>query len=145
MAEYTREHCLATATLDHSLRRRSLASYKWLLAGDFLLKRHWKCLKKLDECDSRDERDSDNSWSVFSSSDSESESEPPPAKKRWVVPSEGGCDALFQATVPKSAQLQRQEDEPASSSQDKRTPEKEEKIGKDSAVWTMVVTYIADI
>ncbi|KAK5600312.1 hypothetical protein CRENBAI_001398 [Crenichthys baileyi] len=49
-------------------------------------------------------RDSDGSWSVFSSSDSGSESEPPPAF----------------------------------SSQDERTPGKEEEIGKDGTVWTVV-------
>ncbi|MEQ2227359.1 hypothetical protein ILYODFUR_036932 [Ilyodon furcidens] len=39
-------------------------------------------LQKLDDRDSGVERDSDGSWSAFSSSDSRSESEPPPAKKR---------------------------------------------------------------
>ncbi|MEQ2177061.1 hypothetical protein GOODEAATRI_034665 [Goodea atripinnis] len=69
-------------------------------------------LQKLDDRDSGVERDSDGSWSAFSSSDSGSESEPPPAKKTRVVPLAGGCGALFQATVPQSAQVQRQGDEP---------------------------------
>ncbi|MEQ2220247.1 hypothetical protein ILYODFUR_003367 [Ilyodon furcidens] len=37
-------------------------------------------LQTLDDCDSGVERDSDGSWSAFSSSDSGSESEPPPTK-----------------------------------------------------------------
>ncbi|MEQ2231341.1 hypothetical protein ILYODFUR_038542 [Ilyodon furcidens] len=55
-------------------------------------------LQKLHDCDSGVERDSDGSWSVFSSSDSGSESEPPPAKKTRVVPLAGGCGALFQGS-----------------------------------------------
>ncbi|MEQ2317108.1 hypothetical protein AMECASPLE_039346, partial [Ameca splendens] len=96
----------------------------------------------------------------FSSSDSGSESEPPPAKKTRVVPLAGGCDTLFQETVPQSAQVQRQGDEPgpqcpainpanqltgrretkkqAFSSQDERAPWKEEETGKDGTVWTVV-------
>ncbi|MED6266718.1 hypothetical protein CHARACLAT_004889 [Characodon lateralis] len=69
-------------------------------------------LQKLDDCDSRGKRDSGGSWSAFSSSDSGSESEPPLAKKRRVIPLAGGCGALFEATVPQSAQVQRQGDEP---------------------------------
>ncbi|MEQ2253360.1 hypothetical protein ILYODFUR_031253 [Ilyodon furcidens] len=94
-------------------------------------------LQKLDECDSGDERD---------------ESEASPAKKRRVVPSAGGGDVLFQATMPQSAQVQRQGDEPgahspainpaiqlpgrrettnqAFSSKDELTPEKEESRGR---------------
>ncbi|MEQ2226682.1 hypothetical protein ILYODFUR_029856, partial [Ilyodon furcidens] len=88
------------------------------------------------------------------------QSEPPPAKKTRVVPLAGGCDALFQETVPQSAQVQRQGDEPrpqcpainpanqltgrretkkqAFSSQDERAPWKEDEIGKDGTVWTVV-------
>ncbi|MEQ2169551.1 hypothetical protein GOODEAATRI_026305 [Goodea atripinnis] len=66
-------------------------------------------LQKLDDCDSGGERDSDGSWSVVSSSDSGSESEPPLAKKRRVAPLAG-------ATVPQSAQVQRQGDEPGAPS-----------------------------
>ncbi|MEQ2254024.1 hypothetical protein ILYODFUR_038635 [Ilyodon furcidens] len=75
-----RERCLATATLERSLRRRSLSSYKCLLEGYVLIKRHWKCFKILHDCDSGVQRDSDGSWSAFSSSDSGSESEPPRTK-----------------------------------------------------------------
>ncbi|MED6252317.1 hypothetical protein ATANTOWER_010118 [Ataeniobius toweri] len=45
-----------------------------------------------------------------------SQSEPPLAKKRRVVPSAGGGKALFQAKVPQSAQVQRQGDEPGAQS-----------------------------
>ncbi|MEQ2288120.1 hypothetical protein AMECASPLE_019643, partial [Ameca splendens] len=53
-------------------------------------------LQKLDESYSRCERDSDDLWSVVS--DNESESEPPPATKRRIVPSAGGGDVLFQGS-----------------------------------------------
>ncbi|MEQ2242138.1 hypothetical protein ILYODFUR_032785, partial [Ilyodon furcidens] len=81
-------------------------------------------------------------------------------KKRRIIPSAGGGDTLFQATVPQSSQVWRQGDEPGAqspainpaiqlagrrettnqvfSSQDERTPEKEEETGKDGTVWRVV-------
>ncbi|MEQ2242452.1 hypothetical protein ILYODFUR_035970 [Ilyodon furcidens] len=114
-------------------------------------------LQKTDDCDSGGKMDFDDSWSAFSFSSSESESEPPRLKKIESSLA-GGCGALVQ--VPQSAQVQRQGDEPgaqcpainpaiqlpgrrettnqAFSLQDERTLGKEEQIVKDGTVWTLV-------
>ncbi|MED6284639.1 hypothetical protein CHARACLAT_021044 [Characodon lateralis] len=107
-------------------------------------------LQKLDDRNSGVERDSDGSWSVFSSSDSGSESEPPRPGKTRVVPLAGGCGALFQGSetgrrarrpaINPAIQLpgRRETTNKAFSSQDERTPGKEEEMGKDGTVWTVV-------
>ncbi|MEQ2305105.1 hypothetical protein AMECASPLE_034168 [Ameca splendens] len=79
-AEYTCERCLATATLEQSEKEivgvLQMASRRIFSAQEAL-----EMFQKLDDCDSGVETDSDGSCSAFSSSDSGSESEPPPAKK----------------------------------------------------------------